>query len=209
MQEFLDLSFSGVNLIPTIVLLFVMIYWIIVILGVIDVDTLDIDLETEVELDLDGDVEVSGEGLSSVLSFFNIGHMPLMIFLSFLAFPMWVLSLWSTDFIGIDNILLNSGLLVASFIIRLFIAKFLTTPIAKFYMKLRLQDEAVNPIGKRCKVLLTVKSDSFGQAEIKANGTSILISAITRDGLEIKKGESALVIDHIKEGNHYLIEPDN
>lgn len=209
MQEFLDLSFSGVNLIPTILLIFVMVYWIIVILGAIDVDTLDIDIETEIELDTDGDVEVSGEGLSSVLSFFNIGHMPLMIFLSFLAFPMWVLSLWSTDFIGIDNVLINSGLLLVSFIASLFIAKFLTTPIAKFYMKLRLQDEAINPIGKRCKVLLTVKSDSLGQAEIKANGTSILISAITRDGLEIKKGESALVIDHIKDGNHYLIEPDN
>ncbi|MEM6359517.1 MAG: hypothetical protein AAGA64_04435 [Bacteroidota bacterium] len=209
MQEFLDLSFSGVNIIPTVLLFFVLIYWIIVILGVIDVDTLDIDIETEVELDMDGDLEVDGEGLSSVLSFFNIGHMPLMIFLSFLAFPMWVLSLWSINFIGVENILINSGLLLASFVVSLFIAKFLTTPIAKFYMKLRLQDEAINPIGKQCKVLLTVKSDSYGQAEIKANGTSILISAITRDGIEIKKGESALVIDYIKDGNHYLIEPDN
>ncbi len=209
MQEFLDLSFSGVNIIPTVLLFFVLIYWIIVILGVIDVDTLDIDIETEVELDMDGDLEVDGEGLSSVLSFFNIGHMPLMIFLSFLAFPMWVLSLWSINFIGVENILINSGLLLASFVASLFIAKFLTTPIAKFYMKLRLQDEAINPIGKQCKVLLTVKSDSYGQAEIKANGTSILISAITRDGIEIKKGESALVIDYIKDGNHYLIEPDN
>ena len=209
MQEFLDLSFSGVNIIPTVLLFFVLIYWIIVILGVIDVDTLDIDIETEVELDMDGDLEVDGEGLSSVLSFFNIGHMPLMIFLSFLAFPMWVLSLCSINFIGVENILINSGLLLASFVVSLFIAKFLTTPIAKFYMKLRLQDEAINPIGKQCKVLLTVKSDSYGQAEIKANGTSILISAITRDGIEIKKGESALVIDYIKDGNHYLIEPDN
>ena len=172
-------------------------------------DTLDLDIETEVELDMDGDLEVDGEGLSSVLSFFNIGHMPLMIFLSFLAFPMWVLSLWSINFIGVENILINSGLLLASFVASLFIAKFLTTPIAKFYMKLRLQDEAINPIGKQCKVLLTVKRDSYGQAEIKANGNSILISAITRDGIEIKKGESALVIDYIKDGNHYLIEPDN
>ena len=124
MQAFLDLAFSGVNLIATILLIFVMIYWIIVILGVIDVDTLDIDLDldADVDLDVDGDVEVSGDGLSSVLSFFNIGHMPLMIFLSFLAFPMWVLSLWSTDFIGADSVLINSALLLASFVVSLFIA---------------------------------------------------------------------------------------
>ena len=94
------------------------------------------------------------------------------------------------------------------FVVSLFVAKILTTPIARFYMKLRKEDEAVNPLGKRCKVLLTVKSDSIGQAEIKANGTSILISAVTRDGVEIKKGEYALVIDYLENENHYLIEPD-
>lgn len=209
MQAFLDLCFSGVNILPTILMIFVMLYWIIVILGVIDIDTLDIDLETEVELDLDGDVEVGGDGLSSVLAFFNIGHMPIMIFISFLAFPLWILTLWATDFIGSDTILINAALLLGGFIVSLFIAKLLTTPIAKFYMKIRQEDEAINPLGKPCKVLLTVKSDSIGQAEIKADGTSILISAITRDGIEIKKGESALVIDYIKDGNHYLIEPYN
>ena len=208
MQALLDASLSGLNIIPTVLMAFVLIYWIIVIIGVIDIDTLDFDVDVEADLDVDGDVEVGGEGLAGVLSFFNIGHMPFMIFLSFLAFPLWVLSILSVQYFGITNLFANAGILVLLFVASLFIAKILTTPIAKFYMKLRQEDEAVNPIGKRCKVLLTVRSDSMGQAEIKANGTSILISAVTRDGVEIKKGEYALVIDHIKDGNHYLIEPD-
>ncbi|MEM1002520.1 MAG: hypothetical protein AAGH46_07715 [Bacteroidota bacterium] len=210
MQEFLDLAFSGVNLVPTVLLIFIIVYWLIVIIGVIDIDTLDIDFDAEVEVEagLDSDIELGNGGLSSVLSFFNIGQMPLMIFLSFLTFPMWLLTLWATDLIG-GYIIIDSVLLLGSFILSLFVAKVLTTPIAKFYLKIRMEDEAVNPIGKRCKVLLAVKSDSIGQAEIKASGTSILISAITRNGIEIQKGESALVIDYIKDGNHYLIEPDN
>ncbi len=212
MLELIDASFSGVNIIPTMLMIFVLIYWMIVIVGVIDIDTLDFDLDVEadvdVDVDMDGDADVGSEGLASVLSFFNIGHMPLMVFLSFLAFPMWMLSLLSKQYIGSENILINVGIFIAIFIASLFIAKILTTPIARFYMKLRKEDEAVNPIGKRCKVLLTVKSDSLGQAEVKANGTSVLISARTRDGIELKKGEYALVIDFVEEGNHYLIEPD-
>ncbi|MEM7108508.1 MAG: hypothetical protein AAF519_09810 [Bacteroidota bacterium] len=50
MQAFLDLAFSGVNLIPTVLLLFIIVYWLIVIIGVIDIDTLDIDFEAEVEV---------------------------------------------------------------------------------------------------------------------------------------------------------------
>ncbi len=208
MQALLDASLSGLNIIPTVLMAFVLIYWIIVIIGVIDIDTLDFDVDVEADLDVDGDVEVGGEGIAGVLSFFNIGHMPFMIFLSFLAFPLWVLSILSAQYFGITNLFANAGILVLLFVASLFIAKIFTTPIAKFYLKLRQEDEAVNPIGKRCKVLLTVKSNSMGQAEIKANGTSILISAVTRDGVEIKKGEYALVIDHIKDKNHYLIEPD-
>ena len=212
MKELLDASLSGLNIIPTVLMAFVLIYWIIVIIGVIDINTLDFDLDVEadvdVDVDMDGDVEVGGEGLAGVLSFFNIGHMPFMIFLSFLVFPMWFLSILSAQYLGDTNTLASAGILILVFIVSLFIAKILTTPIAKFYMKLRKEDEAVDPMGKRCKVLLTVRSDSIGQAEIKANGTSILISAVTRDGVEIKKGEYALVIDYIKDGNHYLIEPD-
>ncbi|TRX50666.1 DUF1449 family protein [Fulvivirga sp. M361] len=210
MQQLIETSLSGLNIIPTIFMAFILVYWIIVIIGVIDIETLDIDLDvdTDVDIDLDGDVGVGSDGLASVLSFFNIGHMPLMIFLSFLALPMWILSIVSAQYLGVYNTLVSAGMLLLYFVISLFIAKILTTPIAKFYMKLRKEDEAVNPIGKQCKVLLTVKSDSIGQAEINANGTSIRINAITRDGVEIKKGEYALVIDYMKDENHYLIEPD-
>ena len=57
----------------------------------------------------------------------------------------------------------------------------------------------VNPIGKPCKVLLLVNSNSIGQAEIKVEGTSILINAMSNKGVEINKGETALVIKHITE----------
>lgn len=211
MIEILNASLSSVNIIPTVLLAFILIYWLTVIIGVIDLDTFDFDLEVEADVDLEADIDVDVDvhGFAVVLSFFNIGQMPFMIFLSFLVMPMWAMSIWTNHLLGNTSFLLSIAFLIPIVIVSLFIAKVLTTPIAKFYIKLRKEDAAIDPIGKTCKILLSVKGDSMGQAEIKVNGTSILVNAMTSEGVEIKKGETALVIKHIAKENYYIIEPYN
>lgn len=210
MLELLEFSITGVNVIPTVLLIFVLVYWIIVILGVIDVDTVDVDLDLDVDVDVDADVDVEVElgGLASVLSFFNIGHMPLMIFITFFSLPLWVSSILVNDFFGIQSFLPGLVTFFPLFIGCLFVAKFLTIPIAKFYRKIRQNTEAVKYIvGQICIAKLPISESSLSQAEIKVNGTSVLINAKTRNGLSIPKGEKALVIEHNKEEKFYFVEP--
>lgn len=202
MSELLAFAFSGVNIIPTILLIFITIYWGIVMVGVIDIDALDIDL------DMDMDAEVELEGLASVLSFFNIGHMPLMVFITFFSIPLWMFTLMGNDLFGFHSF--GAGLIIflPAFVVCLFVTKILTIPIAKFYRKVRSQTEAVkNIVGKICVAKLPITSDRKGQAEIKVNGTSVLIYAKTREGSTVGKGETALVIDFEKEQNFYFVEP--
>ena len=195
--------------------LFTMIYWLIVIFGLIDIDTVDIDLDIDADIDMDVDsvvdvdVDIDGGagGVVGVLSFFNIGHMPLMIFLSFFSIPFWALTILLNDYLSFGSLLLQIPLLIGAFIASLFIAKFLTTPIAKFYRNIRKHTEAVNVIGQVCTAKLPITSDRSGQAEIKSSGSSVLINARTRDGLVINKGESALVIEFEKTENYYFVEP--
>lgn len=213
MIELLDASLSSVNIIPTILLAFILIYWLTVIIGVIDLDTIDFDLDLEVDTDfeVDSEIEVGTDvhGLTTVLAFFNIGQMPFMILLSFLVMPMWLLSVLVNFHLGNNSFLLSILLLIPILFVSLFIAKILTTPIAKFYLKLKLEDEAINPIGKICKVLLSVSDDKVGQAEIMVNGTSIKINAKSQKGEQILKGETALVIERNSKKNYFLIEPYN
>lgn len=208
MLELLEFSITGVNVIPTVLLIFVIVYWLIVILGVIDIDTVDIDLDVDVDVDADIDVEVELGGLASVLSFFNIGHMPLMIFITFFSLPLWVASILINDFLGIQSFLPGLITFIPIFIGSLFMAKFLTIPIAKFYRKIRQDTEAVKYIvGQICVAKLPISDRSLSQAEIKVNGTSVLINAKTRNGLSIAKGEQALVIEHNEGKKYYYVEP--
>jgi len=208
MKELLEFAFNGINLVPTILLIFVIIYWLIVILGIVDIDSLDFDLDVDTDVDVDADVDVGG--LSSVLAFFNIGHMPLMVFVTFFSLPLWAINLITNDFLGGGSILIGLLVLFGTAFVSLFIAKFLTIPIAKFYRRVKENTEAVEHIvGRICTAKLPITSEQTAQAEIKVNGTSVLINVRTRNGFTVSKGATALVIDFNEAQKVYYVEPYN
>lgn len=197
MSELLEFAFSGINLIPTVLLLFVMIYWCIVIFGLIDMDAVDIDIDVEAEIG----------GVASVLSFFNIGHMPLMIFVTFFAIPQWMITLLVNDYLGFNSWQAQILVFVPTFLGSLFVAKFLTIPIARFYRNVRNNTEAIeNIVGKMCTAKLNITSDRISQAEIKVEGTSVLISVKTNEDDVVQKGQTALIIQQSADNNHYIVE---
>ena len=67
MAELMTLALSPINLVFTLLLLMVILYWIIVILGVLDVDLFQVDLS---DFDADGDLGVDGDvhGVGASLS---------------------------------------------------------------------------------------------------------------------------------------------
>lgn len=201
MTDLLHFAFAGANIIPTTLLIFVVAYWLVVIIGIIDIEAFDFDLE----MDMDGDVEIGG--LASVLSFFNIGEMPFMVFVTFFTLPLWVTTLVFNDLLGFSGFLSGMIIFIPAFLGSLFVAKVLTIPIARFYKKVKQNTEAVEEIiGKICTAKLIIGPERKGQAEIKVNGTSVLIYAKTRNET-VEKGETALVIEFVKEENFYYVEP--
>ena len=179
--------------------------------GAIDIDSLDIDLDMDgdidADVDIDGDVDASVSGIASVLSFFNIGDMPLMVFVSFYVIPFWMITLSVNHILGIESFVPGLTVLLPSLFGCLFLAKFMTIPVAKFYKKLKSETEAVeNIVGRVCVAKLPISSERKGQGEIKVKGTSVLISAKTRDGQVIEKGESALIIEYMEEEQFYYVE---
>ncbi|WP_439879820.1 hypothetical protein ACSX1A_11625 [Pontibacter sp. MBLB2868] len=206
MTELLQASFSTVNIIPTAFLVFTLLYWVIVIFGLLDLDFLDIEVEAEADLDADGISAVTW--LNSALAFFNLGKIPLMVFLTFLALPFWVLSILANYYLNNGSTLLGAVYLIPCFIAALFISKILTMPFVKLFAALEKEHEsAVTIIGQICTVILPANATELGQATVKTNGAPLLLNVKTTHGGAVKKGETALVIDFNNENNFYLIEP--
>lgn len=212
MQELFDHSFSMINIVPTFLLFFSLLYWVIVMLGAIDLDFFDIDVDLDMDADVDVDMDtpddVSIGWLNSVLIFFNLGQIPLMIFVTFLALPMWFIGVVSNYYMGITNIGFAFLLLIPNFIVSLFIAKFATMPFVKLFTRLKKEETSMNSLaGSICKVILVATEKHVGQAEVKQDGSSFLINTKSPKGQKINKGETALIIEYNEENKIFLIEP--
>lgn len=208
MKEILELSFGYQNLIPTILLLFVFIYWITVILGAIDISSIDIDIDVDVEPDIDVDVDApSLSWLNNILVFFNLGKIPFMVWLSFVAMPLWMLSVIANATINNESFLLSTLIFIPILIVCMFIAKFATIPFIPIFRALDKGSENLVFPGKVCTVLITPTNGKIGQAEIKTTDSFILVYIYTDNDIILKKGDTALIIEKHNTKDYYLVEP--
>ncbi len=214
MRELLDAAIAAQNSIPTALLGLVMIYWLTVMLGALDFEFLDFDIDTDIDTDVDVDVDASADsqvGISwfnSIMVFFNLSRVPFMIFLTALALPIWVICILTNYYLGITTFVGGLITLIPAFIIGLFLAKFITFPFVKLFEHLEKDDkESKSAVGKICITSTEVSENKIGQAKVDTSGSPLLLNIVTPAGITMKNGDSALVIEYLKDRNIYLVEP--
>ncbi len=240
MIELFEFSFSSVNIIPTILLVFIVLYWVVVLMGLVSMSSIDFDVDADVDVDVDVDVDAdlhvdadvdvdhdvdvdadahvdadadtdighAGPGIMlQGLMFFNVGKAPFLILLSFFVIPLWFMSLTVNYYLGVDSIGLSILFLIPEIIVSLFIAKFISTPIARLFTK--IDNETGKPedfTGMQAIVRVKVEKDRDGQVELIRNDTTVILPARSVEN-EINPGTEILIIDYIEEKNYYLVEP--
>ncbi|MFT5619620.1 MAG: hypothetical protein ACI85I_002867 [Arenicella sp.] len=211
MLEFLEASLLNINLPYTILMLVVLIYWVSVILGVLDFDFLDFDVDVDMDLDVDVDADIDidaggGFGFSQALYFFNIGSLPFMIILSFLAFFMWSASVLTNHYIGNSSWLIALGLFIPISIGSLFLTKFATIPFVKMFAAME-QETDIEVIGKEC--VLMESADSIHIAHGKVVTESGLVQMINvqtiEEGKVISKGTTVIIVEYDEKKKCYLV----
>lgn len=210
MTELLHAAIAPPNLVATGLLVFVLLYWLTVIVGLLDMKTVDIDLDDHGHFHYDSPGLHDGGGtgwLHGALAFFNLGRIPLMVFLSFVALPLWVGSILANYYTANESLLLGLTFLLPLFVGSLFVAKFLTLPFVKLFTALEKDHDAgAVVIGKVCTVLLPATASQLGQASVPADGAPLMLN-VRSTGAPLAKGETALVIDFDAARRCYLIEP--
>lgn len=204
MFELLQAAVSPPNLPPTALLVFVLLYWLTVMIGLLDASSLDLDIEAETDANI-----LSTDWFDGGLAFFNLGRIPLMVFLSFVAVPMWAGSILTNYYTGNTSFLLGLVFLLPLFTGSLFLAKFLTLPFVKLFAVLEKDHGAgAVVIGKVCTILLPVTAERLGQATVHIDGSPLMLNVKAASATaELRKGDTALVIDFDAQRRVYLIEP--
>ena len=132
MLELLHVAFMPVNLLFTVLLLLVLLYWIMVILGALDIDFLDFDFDTDtdVDIDADADMDVQGGGvLRGVLEFFYVGEIPVMVLVSVFALCLWMISVIGNYYLNPkDSLILSLPILAGNIFVSSMVVKVMAVP---------------------------------------------------------------------------------
>ena len=220
----------------TVLLGLVVLYWLIIIIGVIDIDFLDFGdfgLDSVVEGAGDGIAEASAEGvteavgdggapteapgasthgaLHSVLSFLNLGRVPVTVIVSFLSLKMWILAYFYYVYVspklslGVPAMVISLGLFTVIFVVSLFSTGLTTRPFRKLFHHATTHGHH-NLMGKICKVKTTEVTPEFGQAELRVDDSFLLLSVRCKDGTNFSKGDEAVITFYNPERDVYEIK---
>ncbi len=206
MIELLNFAIAGANIIPTLLLIAIILYWCTVLIGAVDLDLFDVDVD--LDHDMDGHPEGGLEWLNNILRFFNLGRIPLMVFLTFMVLPLWLFCILVNDLLGIYSLLPGLLTLGAGFFISLMAAKFLTLPFVKLFDKME-EEKNYSVIGKICTLQSNLQEGRIGQAVVmqKGNGAPIILMVSSKAGTAVKNGDTALVLEYQPDKRCYLVEP--
>ncbi|MGE0374239.1 MAG: hypothetical protein AB7Q45_02400, partial [Planctomycetaceae bacterium] len=195
MAEFLQRCLTLPTVIPTVLLGFVCIYWVLMILSGLDLDVFDLDL------DMDPGTEVHDSFLDwgiVGLKRFNLGHVPLMVWMSVFALTAWLMS------VIFDKGLADpawSDVVTASlrdFGVALFAAKLFTQPL-KDKFKIKEPHTAEDMLGGMCVITTSEATPEFGQAKYSTDdGAPLLLTVHTTQGV-IPQGAEARIVDYSPE----------
>ncbi len=207
MTELVHAAFSGVNVVYTMLLLFMLLYWCIVMLGLIDVGEMGLDLDVDADVDVDADLDGAAGGSFSWLAFFNVGEVPLMLYASMVLLAMWVVSMqfnhwldlnatgWMRDHRGWIAV----GMAVPNLLFGMFLAKLLLIPVKRMRNK---KQQRKSLAGRVCLVTSLQVDEKFGRCEMPKDESSLLLDVRTRDGEVLQKGDPAEIVERVVEGDH-------
>ena len=207
-MEVIQEAFAAVNLLPTVLLLLMVVYWITVIIGALDLDFLNVDLDTDIQADMDLDVdadmdadlegglEAGGGWLHTLLAFIYVGEVPVMILLTIFALSAWFVSLMANHYLNPDGSwLIAMAFIVPNLILSVLAVKVLGRPFVWVFRGLNKDyNVAKDVIGSECTVITSKVSSRMGQAEVATRGAPILLNCRTVDGTVLRKGDRATVV---------------
>lgn len=198
MSELLNASTAWVNVPYTFALILVLLYWLSLIIGLVDIESFD--------LDVDGGGDVDAAGFGKLLGFFNIGEVPFMIWVSIAVLGMWITSVLTNDFLGNESLLIAAVILLPNLIVNSFVAKILTTPLRKFFRELESDAlESVEVVGKLARVKSGSVDAQFGQAEVPWEGADLVINVRTRGDETLHRGDEVMVIEYLSDDDTYIV----
>ena len=217
MNELVIASLQFPTVVFTIALGIVLVYWLFVLLGALDIDLLggghvDVDVDVSglhaggdgVDAGHGGDAgDVDGDGLWHGL---GLGDVPITISASLITLLAWLTALLVSHYAITGGGWAALLVLIGAVVIAVPIAALLARPLAPVFAVKEGKSNA-DYVGHVCTVTTGRVDDDFGQATIEDGGTVLVVAVRCDQPGTLARGDRALIIEFDRERSAYIVEP--
>ncbi len=208
MNPFHQTVTSFPTVIYTVLLIICALYWVIAVLGLVDLEVLDIDMDGDIDA---ADSIEAQTGIAGVLFKLGLNGVPLTIVLTIIAIVGWILCYYSIyfgaalipDFWPIELAYELVILVVVTFATVMLTAQIIK-PIRSLFSKLEA-DETKHILGQVVIVRSGVVNKYRGEALMNDGGAGLLLQIRATGDDEFVKGDEVVVIEQNKERNLFRV----
>lgn len=190
-------AFNPVNLLPTILVLLVLTYWLMVIIGVVGEGIADIDFEVP-----DGD---PGPWLGAA-KFLYLGDIPIMIVVSLFVCFFWATSVISNYYFNPDlSFWVVLYCLIPNVLVSVIITKLILFPLVPWIRQLsQAEPQQIEFVGKRATVSTLEVNNEFGQIAVEHHGPPIVLNARCYGAIP-RQGDVVEIVEYDPVNETYVI----
>ena len=206
MTEYISVITGFPTVVFTVILGLVFLYWMLAIIGAVDIDVLDIDVDIETDASSVG-------GLTGLLSTLGLSGPPITVILSILVVFSWLFSYFSsshllTFFTGETlHYVMGVVLSMVCFSLSIPLTALVIKPLKGLFIVHGAKSKS-HYIGSICKITTLEVTDRFGQAEIDDGEAGIIVSVRAGRSSDLKKGDKAILISYDQNKGTYEVVPE-
>lgn len=191
------------GMVPTVLVGVLMVFWLLVIAGLFDFETVGPDWLGDADISHDGDV-----GAPAVLAALGLDRLPFSVVVTAIAVWWWLLTMLASPLLAwlpLPVWLAGSVLLFAAFAAGVPLAALTLRPLKPIFVVHEAAQQA-SAIGKVCRIITSNVEENFGQAEVEIEaGNRIRVQVCATEPNRLAKDSRALIIEHDKIRNRYLV----
>lgn len=207
MTSFYDAATSFPTVVYTTLLGVVMVYWVLALIGIVDLDSGHL----EVDSDLHADADTADVGdLAGYLVALGLNGVPFSVVLTLLVLfswtitclaAMWLLPLVPTSLL---RMVVGAAILPLALAFSLPVTARLIRPMRGLFVTHTAMSNAAL-VGQSCKVLTSSVDEQFGRAEVATRGAGVNVKVWADTPNTLVKGSVARILEYDEVGERYLI----
>lgn len=199
----------------TALVLFVTLYWLVALLGFVDMDVVDVGDIGDI-----GDIGDAGNAsvglLSGVLLKFGLYGVPLVVILTGIALIGWVLSYFYSSFLqaqfghGVLHYAFGTGALVLVLVVSMWLTGLMLSPIRRHIANIPKR-HAQSFLGQTAVVRTLTVNDRHGEAILEDGGAGLIfkVRQLMGDDTIIVQGDNVRLVAYDQQQNVYQIQKIN